>query len=176
MTDKLLAFILLILLFPLQLVLYSIVFLEDGFPVIFKQTRIGLNNTKFTMYKIRTLRRGTPNVSKEKINECDYVLKFGTKLRSNHLDELPQLFNVLKGDLKFIGYRAALPSQTNLLKYRNDLGINNFKPGITGWAQLFYHKNQTDKEKVDLEMTYYYSKKNLNIKIIYRTIRKILNL
>ena len=116
MTDKILAFILLILFVPFLLILLIIIFIEDGFPLIFKQVRVGLNDKKFIIYKIRTLKKNTPNISKEKINENKYSLKYGKKLRSFHLDELPQLFNVLKGDLKFIGYRPALPSQKNILK------------------------------------------------------------
>ena len=174
MTDKILAFILLILFVPFLLILLIIIFIEDGFPLIFKQVRVGLNDKKFIIYKIRTLKKNTPNISKEKINENKYSLKYGKKLRSFHLDELPQLFNVLKGDLKFIGYRPALPSHKNILKYRNELGLNTFKPGITGWAQLFYYKNQTYKEKVNLEAVYYYSNMNLDLKIIYYTFIKIL--
>jgi len=132
--DFLASFFGLILLLPLVLVLYIIGLFDTGSP-IFRQRRVGKNKHPFTLYKFRTMNINTRSVATHLANQSD-VTKFGSFLRKTKLDELPQLVNVLIGDMSLVGPRPCLYSQEELISEREKRGVYNYKPGITGLAQI----------------------------------------
>jgi len=132
--DFLASFFGLILLLPLILMLYIIGLFDTGSP-IFKQRRVGKNKQPFTLYKFRTMNINTRSVATHLANQSD-VTKFGSFLRKTKLDELPQLVNVLIGDMSLVGPRPCLFNQEELISEREKRGVYNFKPGITGLAQI----------------------------------------
>jgi O-antigen biosynthesis protein WbqP len=111
------------------------ILIEDGLPLFFKQKRIGINKNIFTIYKIRTLKTDAPNVGTHDLEDC-FKLKAGRIIRALKLDEFPQLFNVLKGEINLVGPRPGLESQIELEQARTEAGIFIVKPGITGLAQV----------------------------------------
>ena len=127
--NRILALFLFILLSPLFIIIGFAVFIDDGFPIIFKQKRVGKNNSYFSIYKFRTMKKGTPDIPTNLISEkLVSFTKFGVFLRKYSLDELPQLINIIKGDLNIIGPRPALYNQSDLILLREKKGINNLKP------------------------------------------------
>lgn len=132
--DIIFSFIGLTFLFPLILFLIIIVWLESGFPLFF-QKRVGRNQKVFTIIKIRTMKIGTISIGTHLVNK-DRVTYFGKFLRYFKLDEIPQLWNVLIGDMSIVGPRPCLINQNNLIIERKKLGVFRLKPGITGLAQI----------------------------------------
>ena len=134
----LLALIGTILLSPLMLVIAILIKLESKGPVLFKQKRIGKHKRRFMVYKFRTMRVDTPKDMPTHLlqDPTAFITKIGAFLRKSSLDELPQLFNILKGDMLLIGPRPALFNQYDLEKARDSYGANALKPGITGYAQV----------------------------------------
>ena len=128
----------LIVLFPLFLVYSFLLFLEDGTPLLFSQQRLGKNKKCFKIYKLRTMKNGTPNKGTHEIQHDSY-LTIGRFVRKIKLDEFPQLINVLKGDLNLIGHRPGLRNQVILRDYRDSLSVFDHKPGITGLSQVTGH-------------------------------------
>jgi len=176
--NKIIVLILLILLTPLLLLICTVIIIEDPWSVLFVQERIGVNNDIFKIIKFRTMKRDAPNVSTDKLNNPQYfILKTGKILRKLSLDELPNLFNIIKGEMNFVGPRPAMPSQTELNVKREKLGVHNLKPGITGWAQI----NGRDEISIDkkVELDYYYLQNKsffLDLKIIFLTLSKVLKI
>lgn len=170
--DRILAFCLIILVSPLILLAAVLVWVEDGFPVFFIQQRLGKNEVPFNMIKIRSMRRETPQVSSNDLaNPEEYVLKCGRYLRKFSIDELPNLFNILNGEMVFIGPRPLVASETKLQNLRRQYGILDQKPGLTGLAQVNGRDLVTIEEKVALERIYKRNKSLvLKIKIILKTI------
>lgn len=128
--------------------------------VFFSQTRIGINGKHFTMYKFRTMRSDTPkNMPTHLLENPEvYITSIGAFLRKSSLDELPQLVNIFLGDMSFVGPRPALWNQDDLIEQREILGVNQIKPGLTGWAQIngrdeldIITKSHMDREYVDHE-------------------------
>lgn len=105
-------------------------------PIIFKQQRVGKNKKLFNIYKFRTMRIDTPNLPSHMIDANDWLTPIGAIMRRLSLDELPQLWNILKGDMSAVGPRPALWSQFDLVTERDLYGANNVRPGLTGWAQI----------------------------------------
>lgn len=107
-------------------------------PIFFKQKRIGKNKTFFNILKFRTMRIDTPKDCPTHLleNPDQYITKVGKFLRKTSLDELPQIFNIFKGDMSVIGPRPALWNQDDLISERDKYGVNELKPGLTGWAQV----------------------------------------
>ncbi len=132
--DLLFASVGLIFTAPLLLVLLLIGWWETGSP-LFRQTRVGRGGRPFTLLKLRTMRPDTPNVATHEA-PAHAVTRWGRWLRRTKLDELPQLINVLKGEMSLVGPRPSLPSQTELIAARARLGVFDARPGITGLAQL----------------------------------------
>ena len=127
------------------------------------------------MYKFRTMRVNSPQVATHLMkNPNDYTTNLGSILRKLSLDELPQIYNVILGDMTIVGPRPALFNQKDLIKLRTLKGVSNLLPGITGWAQINGRDNLSIKKKVELD---FYYKKNMSIifdiKIIFRTFTKI---
>ena len=132
--DILISFIGLIILFPLIILIYFLIYNETKSP-IFKQVRIGKNRTKFTLIKFRTMNIGTESLATHLI-ENTKITNLGGILRKTKLDELPQLLNVLKGDMSLVGPRPCLPSQFELIDIRQKYDLYKYLPGITGLAQI----------------------------------------
>ena len=120
---------------PIVLFSFFIIWLEDGKPVIFIQTRLGISKKEFYLYKIRTMLKTTPNLGTHEVRISNH-LKYGSVLRKLKIDELPQIYNYLKGDLSLVGPRPGLPNQKELKFYREKYGIFMIKPGITGLSQV----------------------------------------
>lgn len=174
MTNRLIAIMLLYVLLPLIFFACIYILIIDGLPVLYIQRRSGQNNSFFNIYKLRTMKKNTPDVATDKLTLNPFY--FGGKiLRKLSIDELPQLINIINGDMNFIGPRPALYNQTELISERNRLGISVLKPGITGWAQVNGRDNISEKEKIEFD--YYYLKNKsfkLNFIIIMKTIYKVI--
>jgi len=143
----------LIVILPFMVIASLLICLEDGFPVFFKQKRIGLNKQIFTIYKIRTLKRNAPQVGTHEI-EDRYKLTLGRIIRALKLDEFPQLWNVIRGDLNLIGPRPGLESQLALEEARMVQGVFDAKPGITGLAQVLGYDMSTPERLAEVDKLY----------------------
>lgn len=136
--DIVLSFIGIIVLGIPMLIIAVVIKHEDPGPALFKQKRIGKNKKYFMLLKFRSMKMSTPHdvPTHQLENPKQYLLKCGKTLRKLSLDELPQLFNILKGDMSIIGPRPALWNQDDLIAERDKYGANGVKPGLTGWAQI----------------------------------------
>lgn len=135
--DLILALVLLVLLSILMLVIAALIKLMSNGPVIFWTDRVGVNNCIFKMAKFRTMKLNTPQVATHLMrNPEDYLIPCGELLRKYSLDELPQLFNILRGEMSFVGPRPALFNQDDLVELRTKKNIHILIPGVTGWAQV----------------------------------------
>lgn len=123
-------------------------------PVIFKQERIGKGKRLFEIYKFRTMRIDTPNLPSHMIDASEWMTPIGATLRKLSLDELPQLWNIFKGDMSVIGPRPALWSQFDLMAERDLYGANDVRPGLTGWAQINGRDELTIEAKSALDGQY----------------------
>ena len=119
---------------PLIIFIYFLIYLENKSP-IFKQVRIGKNKVKFTLIKFRTMKIGTESCATH-LTDSKKITKLGGLLRKTKLDELPQLLNVIRGDMSLVGPRPCLPSQFELINTRSELNLYNYLPGITGLSQI----------------------------------------
>ncbi len=128
----------LILLSPLFLVLILWIKMDSPGPVLFRQKRVGIHKTYFQILKFRTMRIDTPKDMPTHLlkNPEQYITKAGKFLRKTSLDELPQIINILKGDMAIVGPRPALWNQYDLIAERDKYGANDVRPGLTGWAQI----------------------------------------
>lgn len=145
----------LLLLSPLFVLVALIIYLEDGAPVFFVQKRVGKNYSFFSMYKFRTMKKDTPNVATHLLeNPKQYLLSMGGLLRKLSLDELPNLINIVRGEMVFIGPRPALYNQEDLMALRVAAGVDQQMPGITGWAQVNGRDEISLEQKVALEKEY----------------------
>ena len=176
MFNRLFALILLIILSPLFLLVAISIFIEDGIPVFFKQKRVGINYSFFNIYKFRSMKKNTPNVATHLlINPDQYLLKIGKLIRKTSLDELPNLINIIKGEMVFVGPRPALYNQQDLMEFRVATGVSKLKPGITGWAQINGRDEISIAEKVKLEQEYLNKKSFLfDIEILIKTFTNVL--
>ena len=135
--DLIMALVLIVLFSIPMLVIAALIKLMSKGPAIFWTDRVGVNNSIFKMAKFRTMKLNTPQVATHLMkNPEDYLIPGGEFLRKYSLDELPQLFNVLKGDMSFIGPRPALFNQDDLVALRTKKNIHKLAPGVTGWAQV----------------------------------------
>lgn len=145
----------LLLLSPLFVLVAVVIYLEDGAPVFFVQKRVGKNYSFFSMYKFRTMKKNTPNVATHLLeNPKQYLLSMGGLLRKLSLDELPNLINIVRGEMVFIGPRPALYNQEDLMALRVAAGVDEQMPGITGWAQVNGRDEISLEQKVALEKEY----------------------
>jgi O-antigen biosynthesis protein WbqP len=151
--DAVCASVALCLLSPVMLALALIIKLEDGGPAIFRQSRVGRNLEPFTLFKFRSMPVAAPNVPSANAAQLR-VTRIGRFIRRTNLDELPQLFNVLRGEMSLIGPRPALATQERLLKLRIEAGVMSARPGLTGLAQVNSYDGMADAEKVEWERRY----------------------
>ena len=176
MLNRIAALFLLIILSPIFIIVGLLIFIQDGFPVFFKQKRVGVNYSFFHIYKFRTMKKDTPNVATHLLtNPEQYLLKIGALLRKLSLDELPNLINIIKGEMVFVGPRPALYNQDDLMALRVAAGVDKLIPGITGWAQVNGRDELSLEQKVALEKEYL-AKKSLLIdfQILIKTFTNVL--
>lgn len=175
-SDILFCIILLSILSPLLLIISLVIKLDSKGPALFRQRRIGRNNQEFVLYKFRTMRTETPDVATHLLkNAQSYITPFGKFLRKSSLDELPQLFNILKGDMTFIGPRPALYNQHDLIDLRTRCGVHRLRPGVSGWAQVNGRDCLEISEKVSYDFDYLERQSlAMDIKILFFTILKVL--
>ena len=145
-------------------------------PVLYVSSRVGCNNRLFNMFKFRTMLADTPAVATHLLQDPKAVLTpVGSFLRRTSLDELPQLFNILAGEMTLVGPRPALFNQEDLILLRTQEGIHNLVPGLTGWAQINGRDELSTQEKVKLDKEYLVKQSFIfDMKIIYLTLIKVL--
>ncbi len=174
--DIFLSCLLLIVFSVPTLLVALIVKITSKGPVLYPSNRIGINNSVFKMYKFRTMRIDTPAVATHLMeNPGQYLTPVGQLLRKSSLDELPQLFNILKGDMSFVGPRPALFNQHDLIELRTKKGVHTLMPGLTGWAQI----NGRDELPIPIKVNfdeYYYKNRSflLDMKILLMTLFKVM--
>jgi O-antigen biosynthesis protein WbqP len=175
MLSRIAALILFCLFSFFFLIISLLIFIEDGPPILFKQKRIGKNYSFFFIYKFRTMKNNTPNVATHLLLNPDrYLLKIGGILRKLSLDELPNLINIIEGEMVFVGPRPALYNQDDLMQLRIEAGVEHLKPGITGWAQINGRDEISLEEKVKLEKEYLEKKSFFfDLQIILRTFTNV---
>lgn len=174
--DIILSTIALIILLPFLIIFSVIIKFESKGPILFKQERIGKDKIHFKIYKFRTMRIETPkDTPTHKLKNADaYITKFGKFMRKTSIDELPQIINILKGEMSIIGPRPALWNQKDLIEEREKYNANSIKPGLTGWAQVngrdeleIPYKAKLDGEYVE-KMSLFF-----DIKVFFKTIVKV---
>lgn len=174
--DLVLSLISLIILFPILIIVAIWIRIDSPGNALFTQDRPGVDNKIFKIYKFRSMRKDTPNVSTDKLlDSSQYITTSGKFIRKTSIDELPQLINIAKGDMSFIGPRPALYNQYELIEERTKRGIHKIKPGLTGYAQVMGRDNISDEEKVKFDEYYLkHQSFKLDIKIILMTFIKVI--
>jgi O-antigen biosynthesis protein WbqP len=153
--DLLITLISLIFFFPILIVLFFIVKFTSKGPALYWSDRVGKDNKIFRMVKFRTMYVETPDVATHLLGDTQsYITPIGKFLRKTSLDELPQLWNILIGDMSFVGPRPALYNQDDLIKLRTDNKVSTLIPGLTGWAQINGRDEISIPEKVKLDEFY----------------------
>jgi O-antigen biosynthesis protein WbqP len=173
--DLAVALLLLVSLAPVLLVVALVVKLTSPGPAIYWSDRVGRNNAIFRMPKFRTMQINAPAVATHLLNEPGrFLTSVGPFLRKSSLDELPQLWSILKGDMSFVGPRPALFNQYDLIALRTELGVHRLAPGLTGWAQVNGRDELPIPEKVKLDAEYKGNQSfGLDLKIIFLTFVKV---
>jgi O-antigen biosynthesis protein WbqP len=174
--DITLSILALLLLIPPLLVVATLVRFTSTGPVLYWSDRVGRNNRIFKMPKFRTMRTDTPAVATHLLDDPDrWLTPIGKFLRKSSLDELPQLFSIIKGDMSFVGPRPALFNQDDLIEMRTKKGVHFLTPGLTGWAQINGRDELPIPVKVEFDV--WYLKHHsfwLDIKIIGLTFVKVI--
>ncbi|WP_443640337.1 sugar transferase [Candidatus Njordibacter sp. Uisw_039] len=153
----------------------SVVLVTSKGPVIFWSDRVGRNNKIFSMAKFRTMRFGAPTVATNDLqNPKSHLTSVGAFLRKTSLDELPQLWHIIRGEMSFVGPRPALFNQKELIELRSAKGVQILTPGLTGWAQVNGRDQLSIAEKVAFDSAYLESKSILfDIKILWLTLLRV---
>lgn len=175
--DFVIALVLLGILLPVMAIITLIVSLESPGGAFFIQERVGKNGRCFRLFKFRSMRQGTPDISTAEMQKQNIspVTKIGAILRRTSLDELPQLINVLKGEMSLVGPRPALKTQTHLNELRAHGGVDTLLPGITGWAQINGRDELSDELKVAHDVYYKHHRSlRLDFNILVRTVTPVL--
>ena len=174
--DFILSLIALIMLLPFFILFAIIIKIESKGPIFFKQKRVGKNKKYFMIYKFRTMRTDTPSDMPTHMlkNADSYITKFGKIMRKTSIDELPQIINILKGEMSIIGPRPALWNQDDLINERDKYGANDILPGLTGWAQV----NGRDELEIPVKAKFdgeYVKNMSLlfDIKVFFKTVIKV---
>ena len=160
-----------------MMIMAIVIFLEDHGNPVFTQKRIGKNRKYFYIYKFRTMKKDAPkDMPTHLFTDADkYLLKCGRIFRKTSLDELPQLFNILKGDMSLIGPRPALWNQTDLVAEREKYGANSVLPGLTGWAQVNGRDELEIPEKARLDGEYVRKLSFvMDVKCFFKTITNVI--
>ena len=175
--DLILSILFLPLVLLVIIIFVIIIEFEENGPIFFRQERVGKDGKIFRMFKLRTMHVTTPsNLPTCELDNPDiYITKIGKFLRRSSIDELPQFFNVIKGDMSIIGPRPLIAAETDIHSKREELGVISVKPGVSGWAQV----NGRDQVSVDDKVSFdaYYAKNlslSLDIKIILLTLKCVI--
>ncbi|MFT6905932.1 MAG: O-antigen biosynthesis protein WbqP [Oleiphilaceae bacterium] len=172
--DILIIFIAVILLAPLMIVISLLIKMFDFGPIFFKQKRVGLNGEIFWFYKFRSMPVNTGDISSDKVGEIK-LSWIGKVIRRTNLDELPQLLNILKGDMSVVGPRPPIPTQDELINLRKGNGSISVRPGLTGLAQVSSFDGMTFTQKAEFDGFYTENISFVNdIKIILGTFTYLL--
>ncbi len=164
------------MLFPLIIIIALLVKADSSGPIIYWSDRVGKNNEIFSMPKFRTMLEDTEDIATHLMKDpFKKITKLGLNLRNFSLDEIPQLFSILKGDMSFVGPRPALYNQDDLIGLRTEKFVDSLVPGITGWAQVNGRDELTIRQKVELD-TEYLNRRSFffDLFIILLTIKKVL--
>ena len=173
--DLLVCFIAGLILLPCFVIITLSVRITSRGPALYWSDRIGLNNTLFKMPKFRTMQINTPAVATHLLADPDkYLTPIGSFLRKTSLDELPQLWSIMKGDMSFVGPRPALFNQDDLIALRTQSGVHELVPGLTGWAQINGRDELPIPDKVKLDVEYLQRQSFwFDIKILWFTFIKV---
>lgn len=145
----------LIMLSPLFLVIMAINFFTPDCKVFFSHERRGRRGKPFKIYKFQTMKNGAPNCATGELEHPEqYITKFGAFMRKTSIDELPQLWNILKGDMSFVGPRPLISSELRAHRLRLEYGVYRFRPGLTGWAQINGRDDISLVKKMKLDKEY----------------------
>ncbi|MEK3864959.1 sugar transferase [Paenibacillus sp. FSL H7-0716] len=175
--DFLLALIGMLVLWPVFLIIAIAIKTTSKGPILFKQKRLGKNKSEFYILKFRTMRTDTPQDTPTHLLEDPdfFITKVGKFLRKTSLDELPQIINILKGEMSIVGPRPALWNQYDLIAERDKYGANDIKPGLTGWAQINGRDELPIEKKASLDGEYVASLSfKFDIKVFFMTILSVL--
>lgn len=173
--DILSSLIAIVLFSPILLILAIIVKFTSPGPILFKQRRIGKDNEQFMIYKFRTMRIDTPNIATHLLkNPEQYITAVGKFMRKTSLDELPQLFNILKGEMSVVGPRPALYNQYDLIEMRTKANVHTVRPGLTGLAQVSGRDELENEQKVYFDQQYVQKQSFFfDLKLIILTVVKV---
>ena len=166
-----------VVLLPVLVVISVMIKLDSKGPILFEQKRIGIKKTNFQLYKFRTMRIDTPKDMPTHLlqNPEAYVTKIGKILRQTSLDELPQLYNIIKGEMSIVGPRPALWNQDDLVEERDKYGANEVSPGLTGWAQVNGRDELDIPVKAKLDGDYVRNiSLGMDVNCILKTVEKVL--
>ena len=171
MISRATALCILICLLPILCIAAAAIVLRGGpGPILFRQQRVGQSGALFTLYKFRSMRSDTPDVESTVLN-ARAITPIGALLRRTNIDELPQLINVLRGEMRFVGPRPALPAQTELLTLRRMNGASELPPGLTGWAQVNAYDDMPLEQKARFDGEYAQQQTaGFNLRILVLTI------
>lgn len=170
--DIVISCALFVLLLPFLAIIALVIVIFDGRPILFTQYRIGLDGKPFLMHKFRTMQINTPNdiPTCQMVDPYSYITRLGKLLRRTSIDELPQLINVLKGDMSLIGPRPVVRTETELISKRLENGVYTVRPGVTGWAQVNGRDLVTLDEKLNYDIYYIQNRGMfLDIRIMLKT-------
>ena len=174
--DLILVGILLLPLLMLMIIISMFVYLTSKGPVLYWSDRIGINSSIFKMPKFRSMKFDSPTLATHLMpNPEDFLTPIGGFLRRTSLDEIPQIFSILKGDMSFVGPRPALFNQSDLISLRVEKGVDKISPGLTGWAQVNGRDSLTINDKVLLEVEYLERKSFwFDLKILWLTALRVI--
>lgn len=167
--------LMMILLIPIIIIAVLIKLTSVG-PIIYWSDRVGQNNRIFRMPKFRSMRTDAPEIASHLLqNPNQWLTPLGSFLRRSSLDELPQLWSILKGDMSFVGPRPALHNQDDLITLRTEIGVHTLVPGLTGWAQVRGRDELPISQKVSLDFDYLKQQSFLfDLKILWITLIKVI--
>ena len=174
--DILLSVVIIILLLPLWIIVPIIIKLDSPGRVIFKQDRVGRDSKLFTMYKFRSMKEGVPDLPAEEVEDHSKMYtRFGAYLRRFSIDEVPQLFNVLKGDMSFVGPRPSHLGQHEQIRLRKEWGTDIMRPGLTSLAIIMGRDDLSIKKKAEFDRRYVFdSSLFIDIPILLATVKIVL--
>ena len=175
--DLMISVVLIVVLtIPMLLIIFSVLATSKG-PALYWSRRVGRNNNIFVMPKFRSMIISTPTKATHLLSEPDnFITPVGKFLRRYSLDEFPQLFSVLNGDMSIVGPRPALFNQNDLIKLRTEAGVDKLLPGITGWAQVNGRDGISISDKVELDIEYMFKQSFwFDIKILWLTLLRVIN-
>ena len=161
---------------PIFLITALLIKIESKGPIIFKQIRAGKESEPFYIYKFRSMKIDAPNKSTSDFKDANsFITKVGKFIRKTSIDELPQLFNILKGDMSIVGPRPVILKEKDLIRLRQEYNVDSLLPGITGWAQINGRDNIGDEEKVRYDYEYLTNRSlRLDMYIILMTVFKVI--